>query len=83
MWRLARRIFRRGLTREELWNGNKENILSQLFATESLFLWALKSHWRRRKSLPIAFQQPEYANIHVIRLRSPKAIREWLLSVAE
>ena len=81
LWRLTGRTFRRGLLREELWNGNKENLLSHLFTKESLFLWVLKTHWKRRKTLPIAFQQPRYARVQKVRLRSPKSTQEWLRSV--
>ena len=83
LWRLVRRTFRRGLTREELWNGNRENILTHLFTKESLFLWALKPHWRRRRTLPIAFQQPEHAHAEVVHLRSPRATRQWLESAGQ
>jgi adenylate kinase family enzyme len=81
LWRLARRTFRRGLMREELWNGNRENLLSHLFTRESLFLWVMKTHWKRRKTLPVAFQQPQYANVEKVRLRSPRSARQWLRRV--
>ena len=82
MWRLVRRTVRRGLTREELWNGNKENLLSHLFTRESLFLWVLKTHWRRRRTLPLAFQEPQYAHIQKLRFHTPRAAKEWLADLA-
>ena len=77
-WRLALRTLRRGITRETLWNGNKENLFSHLFTRHSLFLWAFKSHWRRRRTLPLALAQPQYAHLRMVRLRSRRAAARWL-----
>ena len=78
MWRLFWRTMRRGVLREELWNGNKENLWWHLATRDSLFAWVLKTHWRRRRTMPAAIAQPEHAHLDVVRLRSPKATREWL-----
>ena len=80
-WRLALRTLRRGITRETLWNGNKENLLSHLFTRHSLFIWAFKSHWRRRRTLPLALAQPQHTHLRLVRLRSPRAAARWLADV--
>ena len=80
-WRLALRTLRRGITRETLWNGNKENLFSHLFTRHSLFLWAFKSHWRRRRTLPLALAQPQHTHLRLVRLRSPRAAVRWLADV--
>ena len=80
-WRLALRTLRRGITRETLWNGNKENLFSHLFTRHSLFLWAFKSHWRRRRTLPLALAQPQHTHLRLVRLRSPRAAAQWLADV--
>ena len=49
----------------------------QLLTRDSLFVWALKSHWRTRREMPEAFAQPEHAHLDVVHLRSPRATREW------
>ena len=79
--RLALRTLRRGITRETLWNGNKENLFSHLFTRHSLFLWAFKSHWRRRRTLPLALAQPQHTHLRLVRLRSPRAAAQWLADV--
>ncbi len=48
--RLARRTWRRWRTREELWNGNRESVRAALWGWDSLFLYALRSHVRRRRT---------------------------------
>ena len=77
-WRLTLRTLRRGITRETLWNGNKENLLSHLFTRHSLFLWVFKSHWRRRRTMPMALSQPQHAHLRMVRLRSRRAAARWL-----
>ena len=77
LWRLWRRTLRRGLMREVLWNGNRESLRTQFFSRNSLFLWALQTHKRHRASYPLAFQKPEHAHLHVVRLRSPSETQTW------
>ena len=77
MWRLFRRTIRRSLTREELWNGNRESFRTH-FSRHSLFLWALKSYERRRRDYLQFFQQPEHAHLRVFRLHSPKEAEDLL-----
>ena len=82
-WRLFRRTLGRYVRQTELWNGNREDLKGALFERDSLFVWAFKTHWRRRKSLPVAFGLPEYAHLEVIHFRSPRAAKRWLESLGE
>ena len=81
--RLFRRTMIRWVKRVELWNGNREDIKGILFSKDSLFIWAFKTHWIRRKSMPLAFAQPEYAHADVLRFRSPRAAKRWLASLSD
>ena len=80
-WRLFWRTLGRYVKRTELWNGNREDLKGVLFEKDSLFVWAFRTHWRRRKSLPEAFAQPEYARLEVRRFRSPRAAKRWVGSL--
>ena len=80
-WRLFWRIMKRGIFRVELWNGNKENLWEHFFSKDSLFAWSFNTHWKRRKSNPFAFAQPEHSHLQVVHLRSPRMARKWLKSV--
>ena len=73
-WRTVGRVF----TREELWNGNREGLRTALFSRESLFVWALKTHWSRRKRYAKLIAQGEYINLAIIRHRSPRETDKWL-----
>jgi adenylate kinase family enzyme len=78
MGRLVRRTLQRWVRNEELWNGNREDIREHLFSRQSLWLWALQTHRRRRRSFPTELERPEYGHLTIVRLRSPRATREWL-----
>ena len=80
-WRLLLRTLRRGILRETLWNGNKENLFSHFFTRDSLFWWAFKSHWRRRRTLPAALAESQYVHLQLVRLRSPRETARWLADV--
>lgn len=79
--RLVSRTMRRLATRQVLWNGNRERWRDHFASRESLFLWALQTHGRRRREYPALMRRPEYAGRTFIRLRSPGAARAWLAAV--
>jgi adenylate kinase family enzyme len=76
--RLFRRTLRRVVTREELWNGNRETLRGVLLSRDSLFWWALKTYRRRRRETPIWLAKPEYQHLTLIHLMSPRAAERWL-----
>ena len=78
MGQLVRRTWRRAVTREALWSGNRESLRQTLFSRESILLWALQTYRRRRREYPVLFDRPEYAHLMVVRLRSPRETRAWL-----
>ena len=80
-WRLFWRTLGRYVKRAELWNGNREDLKGVLFEKNSLFVWAFRTHWSRRKSLPVAFALPEYAHLDVTRFRSPREAKMWVGSL--
>ena len=82
-WRLLTRTLKRGITRETLWNGNRENLFEHFFTPNSLFWWAVKSHWRHRRTLPPALAEPRYAHLRVVRLRSPRETARWLAGIRQ
>jgi adenylate kinase family enzyme len=81
MARLLWRTLRRSLTREELWQGNRESLRTSFFSRDSILLWALQTYRRRRSDYPTLLGRPEYAHLAVIHLRSPRAARAWLATL--
>lgn len=81
MRQLFWRTLSRSITKQELWNGNRERFRTGFLSRDSLFVWALKSHWRHRRQYPQEFQK--HAHAPVIRLRSRRAMRRWLHTIPE
>lgn len=83
IWRLFWRTMGRAIRRTELWNGNRENLWTHFFTTDSLFLWALRTHWSRAHRLIRTFDQPAHSHLAVLRFQSPKSADAWLNSVPD
>ncbi len=81
--RLTARTLRRAITREVLWNGNRENLWehAMLWSERSLFHWLFSTYWRYRRDLPRLFAEPGHAHIRIVHLRSPRAAEAWLAGV--
>lgn len=79
MARVLRRTLRRIVTREELWNGNRERWRSAFLSRDSILLWAWRSHARKQVEYPRYIRQ--YGVPNVIRLRSPAETEAWLASL--
>lgn len=77
LWRLLLRARHRIVSREELWNGNRESFRLNFLSRDSLFIWVLKTHRRRRREYAQLLARPEYAALTVVRLRSPRATERW------
>jgi adenylate kinase family enzyme len=82
-WRLLKRTIRRGITQEELWNGNRESFWGhlKLWSDESLFHWLFKTYWMRKREYPILFALPKNAHLKIIHFRHPKETEDWLASI--
>lgn len=74
--RLVRRTVKRAISPEPLWNGNRETLRGILWGRDSLLVYSLRSHLRRRLKWP-----RELARYHVVRLRTPREVREFLDSL--
>jgi adenylate kinase family enzyme len=73
--RLIRRTARRIRGREQLWNGNRESLSLAVWGRDSLFVFALRSHFRRRREYPVAL-----AHRRVVRLRTSADVERFLSS---
>lgn len=80
MAQLMRRTVKRVVTKEELWNGNRER-WTNFYTRDSILWWGLTTYRRRRREYPVLLVRPEYAHLAVVHLRTPRAAREWLAAV--
>ena len=78
LWQLYQRTMKRIISREELWNGNRETVRGTFFSKDSLFLWALQTYPRYRQQY-LAYQSaPEWAHLQIFHLRSRRETASWL-----
>jgi adenylate kinase family enzyme len=75
--RLTRRTVRRLVRRETLWNGNRETLRNAVWGRDSLFGFALRMHFERRRHYA-----DELARYRVVRLRTPAEVRRFLNGAA-
>lgn len=74
--RAVLRTFRRILTQEPLFAGNREALA--LADPEWIPWWVLRTFWRRRREYAALVHQPEYAHLQVLELGSPTAAQRLL-----
>jgi adenylate kinase family enzyme len=73
MRRLVGRTWRRMRGHEQLWNDNRELLRNVIWGRESLFVYAIRSHFRRRREWPEKLRE-----FPVVRLRTPAEVERFL-----
>lgn len=70
--RIIGRTLRRVVSRQELWNGNREPFsnLWSLKPEKSIIAWAATQHGRYRRRYVAAESAPRWSGLHFVRLRS-------------
>jgi adenylate kinase family enzyme len=79
---LLGRTLRRAFRREALWHGNRERLLKAFGSRESILLWAIRTHRRRRRQYEGLVRDPRNARLTVLRFQGPRALEDWFQSVA-
>ena len=80
-WQLICRTLRRRLRREELWNGNREQLRTFLFSRDSLFLWLLKTYEKRKREYAALRSNPAFGHLVFVQLHSRRETRAWLKTI--
>ena len=67
---LLKRTVTRGVTKQELWNGNRERLLNLLnpMPEENIVLWSWVTYHKLRDRYATLTAEPDYAHLKVIRL---------------
>jgi adenylate kinase family enzyme len=82
-YQVVRRTVVRGARRQELWNGNREQ-LRNLFRRDrelNIVLWSWTNHATYRARYEAASADPANAHLHFVRLRSRAEAQAWLDNV--
>jgi adenylate kinase family enzyme len=80
MQQVIRRSVGRGITRRELWNGNREDPRDWIRADHPI-RWAWTHHARKRAEYEARYRSAEHAHLDVHRFRTPRETRAWLESL--
>jgi adenylate kinase family enzyme len=83
MWQVVARTVRRAVTREVLWNGNREplsNFLS-LDRERSVIVWAWVTYQGLTERYSTAMGDPIWRHMNFVRLRFNAEANRWLRSV--
>jgi energy-coupling factor transporter ATP-binding protein EcfA2 len=80
LWRLGRRaLWRTSVLKAQAAEGDgKAGLPRQFLSAAKGVLTALRSHKGQRREYPRMFAKQENQHLAVVRLRSPRATREWL-----
>jgi len=79
---LLKRTFRRVLTKEPMWGGCVES-WRVMFSKDSILVWCMTTHRRRKKNYPRALAKPEHAHLTFVHLRSRRQTKRWLASLEQ
>ncbi len=83
MGQVVGRTLRRVVTREELWNGNREpwSNLYRLDPERSIIAWAWTRHGVYRDRYQTAMLDPRWSRLTFVRLRSRPEVEAWFASL--
>jgi len=76
--RLGRRTLTRLFRKRTLLQCNRAAWKQQFIGRKAQFWQMVRSYRKRRREYPQMLNQPEYAHLTVIRLRSPREAKKWL-----
>ncbi len=84
MARTVGRTLRRVVTREELWNGNREPFsnLYSLDPERNIIMWSATRHRVYRRRYSEAARDPQWSGLRFVRLRSSGEAHGFLAGVA-
>lgn len=77
-WRVGCRSWRRWARRETLWAGNRESLARTLFSRESILLWTLQTHAKRRRDFAALRASGAYPHLIWLEFQRPRDLAAWL-----
>src|SRR5690606_9130858 len=80
-WRALVRTLKRCVSREPLWHGNRESFRKAFLSRDSILLWVITTHRRRRRELTALRKGDTYPGLHWVVFRHPAEAEDWLASL--
>lgn len=83
MRQVVRRTLVRFVTRQELWNGNREKFVDMVEwdPNKSIIRWSWTQHHKYQARYSSAMSSPDHAHLHFVQLRSRSEVTSWLASL--
>lgn len=76
--RICWRTIKRAVLRQTLWHGNRESLRRAFLSRESILLWSLTTYAKNQTKYAQLRQQPEFAHLSWVELRSPREAKAFL-----
>jgi adenylate kinase family enzyme len=80
-WRGFKRALGRCITRHTLWHGNRETFRQTFFSKQSILVWIITTHRRRRIEFATIRKSNQFPNVSWIEFRHPSQAEQWLQQV--
>ena len=81
--RALSRTFRRFITRERLFNDNRESFRNTFLSRESILLWVIKTHGPRKREYRGMFEGETYPHLEVVECTKPRDANAFLRLLEE
>jgi adenylate kinase family enzyme len=83
MARALRRTFRRAMSGEELFSGNKESFRMSFFSRDSILLWVITTHWDRRRRYQELQKRNAYPHLQWLEFKTAPQAEQFLKSLSQ
>ena len=77
--RLLRRTLKRTITKQELWNENKEGFIVNFFTKESVLFWMMREWNEQKRRYEIVFKNNDLAGTRLLRFKTPREANRFLV----
>lgn len=80
-WRGLKRTIARSVRDEALWHGNRESLRRAFLSKESILLWIVTTHRRRRLEFQALRASRAFPHLAWVEVRNPAQAERWLGSL--
>lgn len=81
LYRSIFRSFKRSVTKEIVFSGNRESFKRAFFSRESIILWVIKTHNIKKKKYSKILYSEEHSGLEIIELRSQADTNKFIKSL--
>jgi len=83
LYRSISRSFKRSVTQEIIFSGNRESFKRSFFSRESIILWVVKTHSLKRGKYGELLRSKKYSDLEIIELKSQSEATCYIRGLAD